>query len=191
MVETDRPLRALSSGERPGVWDTEAGCLVETKTAMATSATGTESSVGPSRRTIESGRFERACTEAMGVRFTGPSIADVHSSSGQTYEVELESGVCECRDYQNRGDRLICKHVQRAALAALFDADQRVTEVVARVAAFARDAGCQHEVRGCAGPTAAGPRGLPCQSCIDAAHAPNVDEFTVWSRLVGPREAGR
>lgn len=164
----------------------------EPKTAMATSASGTESGVGQSARTIEAGRFRRACTEAMGVTFTGPGIAEVESSSGETYEVELESGRCECKDYEIRGKRLICKHVQRASLSALYAPNQRVFETVARVARYAREAGCQHDVRGCAGPTAAGPRGLPCQGCIDAVRATDaVDEWTVWNRLVGGREAGR
>lgn len=149
---------------------------------MATKATEVESGIG--NRTIESGRFARASTEAMSVTFTGPGIAEVEHD-GATYEVELAGGVCTCADYQFRGESLICKHFQRAALAALFDAEQPNTEMMAQVARYAFEAGCQHDVRGCAGPTTLGPRGLPCQNCINAVRAPNVDEYTVWTRLVG------
>ena len=148
---------------------------------MATKATTTESSIG--RRTIEAGRFARALTEPMSVAFDGPGIATVEHGE-QTYGVELESGACECADYRFRGERLICKHVLRACLSALFDGEQRVTELGARVARFARRQGCIHDVRGCAGPTVAGPRGLPCQPCIDGVRASGVDEYTVWNRLV-------
>ena len=185
MVETDGPLGAFRAKEWPGVSAPDR-LSRRSLTAMATSATGTESGVGPNGRTIENGRFERACTETMAVTFTGPSIAEVEHG-GETYEVELGGGVCECADYQFRGETLVCKHVLRACLSTLFDAEQRNTEYVARVAAFARKSGCARAVRGCAGPTVAGPRGLPCQGCIDAVRAPGVDEWTVWSRLVGPR----
>lgn len=154
---------------------------------MATSATTAESSVEQSghKRTIEAGRFRRACTEDMAVEFTGPSIAEVASESGNTYEVELGGGVCECKDYEFRGDRFICKHVQRACLSAIFDADQRNTHLVARVARCAHNGGCEHGVRGCTGPTTPADRlgGLPCPGCCDAVRAPTVDEYTVWNRL--------
>lgn len=157
---------------------------------MATSATTAESGVEQTEqeRTIEAGRFRRACTEAMGVTFTAPGIADIASASGNTYEVELEGGVCKCLDYQNRGGRFICKHVQRAALVALYDDEQTNTELVAQVARYARNTGCQHEERGCAGPTTTANRldGLPCPGCCDAVRSANVDEWTVWNRLVAP-----
>lgn len=118
------------------------------------------------QRSIDYDRFGRAVTEPMSVRFIGPSIGGV-THDGATYQVELESGACECDDYRFRGERLICKHVQRACLSALYTPDQRVTELVARVARFTRHQECVHDVYGCAGPTTAGPRGLPCQQCID------------------------
>lgn len=152
---------------------------------MSTKTTTVERSTGRTERTIESGRFRRALTEPMTVVFDGPGsgVGEVEHGE-QTYEVELAGGVCECADYRFRGESLICKHVIRACLAALFDANQRNTALVARVARFAREYGCEHGVRGCAGPTTAGPRGLPCQPCINAVRAPDVDEFTVWTRLV-------
>lgn len=164
---------------------------------MSTKTTTVESSTEPRtepepERTIESGRFARALTEPMTVAFDGPrsGIAEVEHD-GTEYQVELASGRCECADYQFRGESLICKHVLRACLSALFDGEQQNTELVARVARFAREAGCEHDVRGCSGPTTAGPRGLPCQSCINAVRAPNVDEWTVWNRLVAGTQEGR
>lgn len=150
---------------------------------MATSST-------ESKRSIDYERFARACSEKMSVRFDGPGTAAV-THDGETYAVELAGGVCECRDYEFRGDSIVCKHVIRASLAALYAPDQRVYELVGRVAQSAREAGCVHEAAGCAGPTAAGPRGLPCPGCCDAVRADTVDEFTVWNRLVAPQEAGR
>jgi hypothetical protein len=154
-----------------------AGIFVERPAMEATTPTA-KSGIDP----IESGRFERACTQPMCVEFTGPGVADV-THDGATYEVELESGHCECDDYAHRGKRLICKHVQRAALSVLFNDDQWNTKVVGLVARYAAESGCQHGVRGCAGPTIEGERGLPCTGCCDAVRAPDVDEFTVWQRL--------
>ncbi len=132
---------------------------------MSTQTTTAESGIG--QRTIESGRFVRATTERMNVQFAAPGIADV-SHDGETYRVELESGACECRDYEFRGERLVCKHAIRACLAVLFDGEQRSTALVAEVARHAREHGCAHGVRGCAGPTAIGSRGYPCPDCVRA-----------------------
>jgi hypothetical protein len=183
MVETDGRPRACSSEERAGCASTRRRAVSGENNPMATTAVGTESSIGD--RTIDSERYRRAATEDMTVAFDAPSIATV-GHAGETYQVELESGACECRDYEFRGESIVCKHAQRAALAALFDGEQRVTELVARVASFARTAGCSHSVRGCEGPTTLGERGLPCQQCIDSVRSESVDGYTVWTRLCAP-----
>jgi hypothetical protein len=130
-------------------------------------------------------RFERACTEDMAVTFTGPAIATV-AHAGESYQVELESGACECPDFAYRGgDGTTCKHVQRACLSALYVGTEHSTELVARVARYARAAGCQHSVAGCNGPTTTSDRcgGLPCAGCCDAVRTADVDEMTVWNTL--------
>jgi hypothetical protein len=165
----------------PGVWTTRRRAVSGENNPMATSASEQVSSIG--RRTIDGERYHRAATEDMTVAFDAPGIATV-DHAGETYQVELESGACQYDDYRFRGESIVCKHAQRAALAALFDGEQRVTELVARVACFARTAG--HSVRGCEGPTTRGKRGLPCQSCIDAVRSESVNEYTVWTRLCAP-----
>jgi hypothetical protein len=125
-------------------------------------------------------RYCRALTESMSVTFTGPGIADVHSASGETYRVELESGHCGCADTKFRG--LGCKHAQRAAIESLFLADQPRTRFVALVARFAREHGCEHGDAECAGPTTPStrPASHPCPGCVASTGG---DDWAVYQRL--------
>ena len=138
-------------------------------------------------RAIESGRYERACTESMTCERVADRFYHVHSQSGNTYEVDLQTGACSCLDAVNRGDRTYCKHAIRSALIEIY-ADKRssgVTSAVgAMVASYARegDQGCPSENDWlCDGPL--GPR-LPCPNCMDAVRSKHVDEFDVWSLVV-------
>ena len=149
---------------------------------MSTTTRSEQNDVATATETnLTAARFERAVTQTMDVERRGLGVYDVHHD-GATYAVDLESGHCGCEDCKFRG--IGCKHSQRAALTAMFGEGVQF-EYVARVARFAREQGCVHEVRGCEGPTTEGPRGLPCQNCIDAVRAPDVDEWTVWCRLNG------
>lgn len=133
-------------------------------------------------RAITDDRYERALTEPRSVTFTGAGIAEV--AEGITaYEVELGSGRCECDDYRFRGDEIVCKHVIRAALAALFCDDQRDTELVARVAQHAHEHGCVHGIGACNGPTDAADRrdGMPCQGCVESMKSDCADEWAAWN----------
>ncbi|MGQ5516021.1 hypothetical protein [Halococcus saccharolyticus] len=156
---------------------------------MAISVSGQEKGIDTGHAEQEpaltEARYRRATTEEMDAEPVAPAIYDVHSASGETYRIELESGYCGCADTTFRG--LGCKHSQRAALAALFDDVQRNTRFVARVAAFAAEHGCEHDVRGCAGPTLVGKRGYPCTGCVAATGG---DDWTVWTALVGDTGAG-
>ena len=53
-------------------------------------------------------RVTRAMTAIMGVEHDGPGIYRVDSDSGDSYMVDLESGMCECPDARSRGPW--CKH---------------------------------------------------------------------------------
>ena len=53
-------------------------------------------------------RVTRAMTAIMRVERDGPGIYHVDSGSGDSYTVELESGMCDCPDAQSRGPW--CKH---------------------------------------------------------------------------------
>lgn len=164
---------------------------------MATSATESKRSIDygtgdDDRRAITDDRFTRALTEPMVVVFDAPLFSRVRHGD-ETYQVDLVSGMCDCPDAIHRGHSIVCKHAIRAALASLYG-DGRVSEFVARVAAYAREAGCPNDVRGCHGPTTPADRAgsLPCQQCIEAVRAPAVDEYTVWSAFAAPdQEAGR
>lgn len=68
------------------------------------------------RRVVESGRFERALTENMTVERVAEQFFEVHSQSGNTYQVDLRTGACTCPDSEKRGDRFVCKHAIRVAL---------------------------------------------------------------------------
>lgn len=138
-------------------------------------------------RAIESGRYERACTESMTCERVADRFYEVHSSSGNTYDIDLQTGACSCPDSERRGDRLYCKHAIRSALVEIY-ADKRssgVTSAVgAIVASYARegDQGCPSgNDRLCDGPL--GPR-LPYPACMDAVCSEDVDEFDVWTLIV-------
>lgn len=53
-------------------------------------------------------RVTRAITAIMRVERDGPGIYRVDSGSGDSYTVELESGMCDCPDARSRGPW--CKH---------------------------------------------------------------------------------
>lgn len=131
-------------------------------------------------RRIDPSRFERACTETMTVRDHGPGQYLV-GHRGEQRVVDVETGTCECDDYQYRGHSVFCKHVLRACIHHLFRSAPN-TRLVARVARFARDADCPYDVRGCAGPTTLGARGYPCPGCVAATSS---GDWTVWQALVG------
>lgn len=69
---------------------------------------------------IEEPRTRRALTEDMDVRFgTRGPVYEVHSQSGNTYEVDIEAKTCTCPDYRKRRDMLGdlgCKHLRRVDL---------------------------------------------------------------------------
>ena len=144
--------------------------------------------------TIESGRYTRAVTEDMTVEQIADRFYEVHSQSGSTYEVDLQTGACTCPDCERRGDRYVCKHAIRAGLVETI-ANSVSTRTVAKVAGYARnpDHDCPTEGHGgdCAGPLA-GNGHLPCPSCCDATRSARTDEFDVWMAVVAPdRESDR
>ena len=161
---------------------------------MSEAYSGTESSIGTSTTsgasapTIESGRFARAVTEAMTVERVAERFYEIHSQSGSTYEIDLQTGACTCPDCERRGDRFVCKHAIRASLVETI-AEGVTTPTVATVAGYARDPehGCPTGGHGgdCAGPLA-GNGQLPCPSCCDASRSEETDEYHVWNRVVAP-----
>ena len=88
--------------------------------------------------TIESGRYTRAVTEDMTVEQVADRFYEVHSQSGSTYEVDLQTGACTCPDCERRGDRYVCKHAIRAGLVETV-ANSVSTRTVAKVAGYARN----------------------------------------------------
>ncbi|WP_240942983.1 hypothetical protein [Haloferax volcanii] len=70
---------------------------------------------------LDDSRTWKALTEEMDIRFgdVGP-IYEVDSSSGKTYEVDVEAGTCSCPDHRKRGAE--CKHLRRV----LFEIRTRV-----------------------------------------------------------------
>jgi len=113
---------------------------------------------------------------------------EVHSQSGNTYEIDLQTGACTCPDCEQRGDRFVCKHAIRASLVEII-AEGVTTRTVAKVAGYARDPDhdCPAEGHGgeCAGPLA-GNGELPCPTCCDATRSAGVDEYDVWETVVAP-----
>jgi len=113
---------------------------------------------------------------------------EVHSQSGNTYEIDLQTGACTCPDCEQRGDRFVCKHAIRASLVEII-AKGVTTRTVAMVAGYARDPehDCPVEGHGgeCAGPLA-GNGELPCPTCCDATRSESVDEYDVWVTVVAP-----
>ena len=161
---------------------------------MSKARSGTESSIdssttsGVSAPSIESGRFERAVTEAMTVERVAERFYEVHSESGNTYEIDLQTGACICPDCQQRGDQYVCKHTIRVSLVEVV-ANTISTPTVAKVAGYARDPDntCPTGGHGgdCAGPLA-GNGHLPCPTCCDATRSEETDEYHVWNRVVAP-----
>jgi hypothetical protein len=159
---------------------------------MSQAHSGTESGIGSSTNpSIESGRFARAVTEAMTVERVADRFYEIHSQSGSTYEIDLQTGACTCPDCQQRGDQYVCKHTVRASLVEII-AEGVTTRPVAKVAGYARDPdhGCPTEGHGgdCAGPLA-GNGHLPCPTCCDATRSPTTDEYHVWNRVVASDRA--
>jgi hypothetical protein len=165
---------------------------------MSQAHSRTESGIGSSTTneasvpTIESGRFERAVTEAMAVERVADRFYEVHSQSGNTYEIDLQTGACTCPDCQQRGEQYACKHTIRASLVEVV-AEGVSTRTVAKVAGYARDPehGCPAGGHGgdCAGPLA-GNGELPCPTCCDATRSEETDEYHVWNRVVAPDREG-
>ncbi|WP_435320292.1 hypothetical protein [Haloarchaeobius sp. TZWSO28] len=67
---------------------------------------------------IDDPRTRRALTEEMVVAFgdIGPRY-EVHSQSGRTYTVDLESKTCSCPDAEKRAPKGGCKHYRRVLFA--------------------------------------------------------------------------
>ena len=156
---------------------------------MSQAHSGTESSIGSSASpSIEGGRFARAVIEAMTVERVADRFYEIHSQSGNTYEIDLQTGACTCPDCQQRGDQYVCKHTIRASLVETI-ADGVSTPTVAKVAGYARDPDheCPTEGHGgdCAGPLA-GNGHLPCPTCCDATRSEETDEYHIWNRVVAP-----
>ena len=106
---------------------------------MSQAHSGTESCIGSSTSpSIESGRFERTVTEAMTVERVADRFYEIHSQSGSTYDIDLQTGACTCPDCQQRGDQYVCKHTIRASLVEIV-AEGVTTRTVAKVAGYARD----------------------------------------------------
>jgi hypothetical protein len=151
--------------------------------ASRTQAVDAEVSIdAETTRTIEAGRFGRACSENMACDRVADRFYEVHSASGSTYQVDLRTGACECPDCERRGDRFYCKHTIRAALVNVFHTGTIKSEVGALVANHTRENDCTHGNDGlCDG--VLGPR-LPCPDCCDAVRSEGVDEFDVWTTVV-------
>jgi hypothetical protein len=140
-------------------------------------------------RKVESGRYERAITEGMAVEARTEWLYDVtnqDSSAGNpsTYTVDLESPSCDCYDFAERGDRLLCKHIIRAAVVDVYRIGTVRSRTIAQVVRYGNDHGCSGR---CNGVFQASDDGLlPCPLCCDAARSPGVDEYDVWA-LTGGR----
>ena len=160
---------------------------------MSQAHSGTESSIGSSASpSIENGRFARAVIKAMTVERVADRFYEIHSQSGNTYEIDLQTGACTCPDCQQRGEQFVCKHTIRASLVEIV-AEGVTTRPVAKVAGYARDPdhSCPTEGHGgdCAGPLA-GNGHLPCPTCCDATRSEETDEYHVWNRVVAPDRDG-
>ena len=156
---------------------------------MSKATSGTDSSVGRSTNpSIERGRFARAVTEDMTTERVADRFYEVHSQSGNTYEIDLQTGACTCPDCEQRGDRYVCKHAIRASLIEII-ANGVTTRTVAKAAGYARDPehDCPAEGHGgeCAGPLA-GNGELPCPTCCDATRTEDLDEYDIWTTVVAP-----
>ena len=158
---------------------------------MSKTASGTDSSVGNSTTSspsIESGRFARAVTEDMTTERVADHFYKVHSQSGNTYEIDLQTGACTCPDCEQRGEKYVCKHTIRASLVEIIT-EGVTTRTVAKVAGYARDPdhGCPADGHSgeCAGPLVANGE-LPCLTCCDATRIEDFDEYDVWMTVIAP-----
>ena len=169
----EKPPPSGHSGSRMPGWVQAPGrwLLWSADKPMSTTQPAEVSSIAS--RTIEPGRFDRAVTEPMDAERVCDRMYRV-THDGGIYDVDLESG-CSCPDHEYRGDQYVCKHVIRAALVEVF-ANTASTELVARVAAHAREHGCPVDGHGgqCPGPLG-GTRTLPCPTCCDAVRSDGVD----------------
>ena len=75
------------------------------------------------------GRIDSGASEFMHVERMGPGVYRVDSGSGDSYDVDLESGMCTCPDAGTRGPW--CKHY----FAVLFQTGELPTVVGAGVVA--------------------------------------------------------
>ena len=157
----------------------------DTERGIDTSGT-TEADTQTPTPTVESGRFARAVTEDMSVKRVAERFYEIHSQSGNTYEIDLQTGACTCPDCQQRGDRFVCKHAIRASLVEII-AEGVTTRTVAKVAGYVRDPEheCPAEGIDCVGPLA-GNGELPCPTCCDATRTENLDEYDIWTTVVVP-----
>jgi hypothetical protein len=159
----------------------------ETVSSIDTSGATEEDTQTPTP-TIESGRFARAVTEDMTTERVADRFYQVHSQSGNTYEIDLQTGACTCPDCEQRGDQFVCKHAIRASLVEII-ANDVSTRTVAQVAGYARDRDHDCPVKGhggdCAGPLS-GNGQLPCPTCCDATRSDDIDEYDIWITVVAP-----
>lgn len=157
-------------------------------TSETESGIGQSTTSGAAAPSIESGRFGRAVTEDMTTKRVADRFYRVHSQSGNTYEVDLQTGACTCPDCEQRGERFVCKHAIRASLVEII-ANTVSTPTVAKVAGYARDPDHECPTGGhggeCAGPLA-GNGELPCPTCCDATRTEGVDEYDIWMTVVAP-----
>ena len=69
---------------------------------MSQATSETDSSIGTSTSTpeVERGRFTRAVTEDMTIERVADRFYEIYSQSGNTYEIDLQTGACTCPDCQ-------------------------------------------------------------------------------------------
>ena len=148
---------------------------IENAAALETSGTD---------RRIDPDRIERALTDDMTVREHAPAqyLVARDGDDHDEHLVDVEAGTCDGEDAHYRD--VVCVHLARAAVHHAFRSSPN-TQLVARVLAAVGDAGCPHDVRGCAGPTTIGARGYPCTGCVDSVSA---GDWTVWTALVRDSE---
>jgi hypothetical protein len=90
--------------------DARAGCLKGTTTMTTNELSGQERTDDAPYPTPDrvAARIHDGASEFMHVERHGPGIYRVDSGSGNSYEVDLESGMCTCPDAGTRGPW--CKH---------------------------------------------------------------------------------
>lgn len=140
---------------------------------------------GTDPRRIESDRLTKALSQGMTIDVRAPKMYAVTNGDGVTRIVDVETGTCECADYEYRGEQFYCKHVLAAAVHHIF-VDGVTTQLVARVAERLTDEGCTHGHGFCEGPVGVG--ALPCDECVAGTR---TGEWTVWQTLVSESGVGR